>query len=60
MSIWQLILNEEAATGVEYAVMLALVLLAIFGAIGSFGQETGGLWGGINGDLQEVGFGQPR
>jgi len=48
--------NEEAATAVEYAVMLALILLAAIGAIGSFGAETGGLWGGIEGDLEEVGF----
>ncbi len=37
--------------------MLALILMAVMGAIGSFGAETNGLWSGINGDLEEVGFG---
>lgn len=48
--------EEQAATAVEYAVMLALVLLATIGAIGAFGRGSGGLWTGINGDLQSVGF----
>ena len=48
--------DEEAVTSVEYAVVLALILMAVFGAIGSFGSQTGGLWGGINGDLEGVGF----
>jgi len=41
---------------VEYAVMLAMILLAIVGAIGSLGSETDGMWGGIQTNLGEVGF----
>lgn len=52
----KLILEEEAATTVEYAVMLSLILLTAIGAIGTFGSETGGLWSGILGRLQAVGF----
>ena len=52
----KIIREEEAVTAVEYAVMLAMVLLAIVGAIGSLGAETGGMWGGIQEDLGEVGF----
>jgi len=52
----EILRNEEAATAVEYAVMLAMVLLAIVGAIGSLGSETGGMWGGIQTNLGEVGF----
>ena len=52
----EILRNEEAATAVEYAVMLALILIAAIGAIGSFGAQTGGLWGGIEGDLDDVGF----
>ena len=55
--IVELLQNEEAATSVEYAVMLGLILVAVLGAIGSFGDETGGLWGGIDSDLDAVGFG---
>jgi pilus assembly protein Flp/PilA len=49
--------REEAATAVEYAVLLALILMAIIGAIGSVGSETGGLWGGIDEDMEAQGFG---
>jgi len=48
--------DEQAATAVEYAVMLALILIAILGAIGSVGAQTGGLWSGIVDDLRSVGF----
>jgi len=48
--------DDEAATAVEYAVMLALVLLAVFGAVGALGSQSGGMWGNIVGDLTEVGF----
>jgi len=49
--------EEEAATAVEYAVMLALILIAVISAIGSVGAQTGGLWGTIEGDLNSNGFG---
>lgn len=48
--------NEEAVTSVEYAVVLAMILMAILGAIGSLGTQTGGLWSGIQDDLTDVGF----
>ncbi len=53
-TLWR---QEDAATAVEYAVMLALILIAIIGAIGSVGSQTGGLWGNIDGDLITAGFG---
>ncbi len=49
--------DDEAATAVEYAVLLALILVVVIGAIGTFGTETGGLWTGIDGDLSETSFG---
>lgn len=52
----RLLQDDQAATAVEYAVMLALVLLATIGAISAFGQGSGGLWTGINSNLQAVGF----
>lgn len=48
--------NDEAATAVEYAVMLAMILMVVIGTIGTVGSQAGGLWGGIEGDLQEHGF----
>ena len=49
--------DEEAATAVEYAVMLALIIGAILASIGAVGGQTGGLWGGIDADLTSHGFG---
>lgn len=49
--------DDHAATAVEYAVMLAMILMVTIGAIGTVGGEAGGLWGGIEGDLNDHGFG---
>ena len=56
--LWRLIRDEEAATAVEYAVLLALILMGVIGAIGSFGSEAGGLWGGIESNLDATEFGR--
>ena len=48
--------QDEAATSVEYAVLLALIILAAFGAIQTFGVEATTLWGTIKTTLQAVGF----
>jgi len=55
-TITKLLREEEAATAVEYAVMLALILLACIGMIGLLGAQSGGMWGGIENDLRDVGF----
>jgi pilus assembly protein Flp/PilA len=44
-SIGRFIRREEAATSVEYAVMLALILLAVLVAVGAVGARTASLWG---------------
>ena len=36
--------EEDAATAVEYSVMLALILLGVIGAISSVGGATGDMW----------------
>lgn len=54
-----LIREEEAATATEYAVLLALILVAVVGAIGAFGSQAGGLWGGIDSSLDATNFGNP-
>ena len=48
--------NDEAATAVEYAVMLAMIIMTCIAAISSFGSSTNGLWGGIDNDLDAHGF----
>ena len=47
--------KEEAATAVEYAVMLALVLMVVIAAISSLGTKTSGLWGAIVAALRSAG-----
>ena len=36
--------DDSGATAVEYAVMLALILLAIIASVATVGVGTGGLW----------------
>jgi Flp pilus assembly pilin Flp len=43
-SIARFFQNEEAATAVEYSVMLALIVLVAMAAITSLGSKTRGLW----------------
>jgi len=48
--------DEQGATAVEYAVMLAMILLSVLAAIGTVGAQTGGMWNGIVSGLKAVGF----
>ena len=48
--------DEEAATAVEYSVVLALILMAVIGVIGTVGNLSGGMWGGIEDDLRQTSF----
>jgi pilus assembly protein Flp/PilA len=54
----RLIREDDAATAVEYAVLLALILVVVVSAIGVFGSESAGLWGGIDGQLENTEFGR--
>ena len=49
--------DEEAATAVEYSVLLALILMAIIGTVTIVGTETNDMLGGINDSLQSTLFG---
>jgi len=48
---------QEGATAVEYAVMLALILMIAIGAIALLGQQTSASWTNSKNSLQSVGFG---
>lgn len=50
--------HEEAATAVEYAVILALILMAVIGAISAVGEGTGNMWGGIETKVTDAGLGK--
>ncbi len=43
--------GEQAATTVEYAVLLALILMGIIGSIAELGGGTGDMW---QGNTQEL------
>ena len=43
--------EEEAATAVEYAVMIGLIMVACIGAVGALGLATRDLWGGNLADM---------
>ncbi len=49
--IYNFVKGEDAATAVEYAVLLALILIAIIGSIAEVGGGTGDLW---RGNLNEI------
>jgi pilus assembly protein Flp/PilA len=49
--------EADAATAVEYAVMLALILVAVMGAIGAVASQAGGMWGSTKNALDSAGFG---
>ena len=57
MRICNFLFGEEAATAVEYAVMLALVLMVVFASVVLLGNNTRQNWENMNGDLNSVGFG---
>jgi Flp pilus assembly pilin Flp len=49
--------RDDAATAVEYAVMLGLILLVALVAIAGLGSTNGSGWNGIDTDLQNAGLG---
>lgn len=48
--------EERAATSVEYAVLLAMILMAVLGGIGTIGSQAGGMWSNIVAQLRAAGF----
>ena len=52
----KLLAEEEAATAVEYSVMLALLILACITAISALGNASSGMWGGNKAKLDAAGF----
>jgi Flp pilus assembly pilin Flp len=56
LSIANFLKSDEAVTAVEYAVMLAMILLAAFSAIGFFGLKTAGLWDSMVSKVHAIGM----
>ena len=58
IDIRHLLWDETCSTAVEYAVMLALILMSVIAAVAALGNTSGGMWGGIDSELTNHGFGQ--
>lgn len=52
----QFVSDESGPTAVEYAVMLAAILLAVVGAIGAVGAANSGMWNNNQQRLEEANF----
>ncbi len=52
--IVQFLKNDEAATAVEYAVMLAAILMAVIVAIAAVGQRTGDMYDDIKTGMEST------
>jgi pilus assembly protein Flp/PilA len=48
--------GDEAATAVEYAVMLGLILVSCLATLRALGDASNGMWGKNNNELQAHGF----
>lgn len=48
--------NDDGPTSVEYAVLLAMILLGIIATVQTLGSATGGMWANNNDELQAHGF----
>lgn len=46
--------DVSGATAVEYGLILALIFLAMVGAIQTFGNETIGMWTGVADRVEEA------
>ena len=46
--------DESGATAVEYGLILALMTVALIGAIGATGDSTGEKWNGISDDVEDA------
>ncbi len=47
--------NDQGVTAVEYAVILALIVLVLLGSAALVGQKTQGMWTSIHTNLIEGG-----
>jgi len=52
-----LVRNEDGPTAVEYAVMLALILLAVISSVALLGQDANGTFNKANTEFNKYGMG---
>ena len=47
--------DESGPTSVEYAVMLAMIIITMYAAVSLFGQTTATTWGDIKNEMDSHG-----
>jgi len=52
--IWRFLKDESGATAIEYALIAALLSLAIVGGVGKFANVLAEMWGNNNSELQQA------
>jgi Flp pilus assembly pilin Flp len=55
-SLRRFLVDDSATTAVEYAIMLAMILLVLIGGVVSFGNAQNGSWVRIDSELSSHGF----
>jgi pilus assembly protein Flp/PilA len=48
--------DDEGTTAVEYAIMLAMILMAVITGVSAFGAAQSGYWTRIDSDMKGHGF----
>lgn len=54
MKFTKIVRNESGATAVEYGLIAALLTLALIGALGSTGSNTGEKWNGVSNEIVDA------
>ncbi|HWE37128.1 MAG TPA: Flp family type IVb pilin [Isosphaeraceae bacterium] len=49
--LWDFLRDESGPTAAEYAVLLALIVMAVIGTVGAIGNTTSGVWGNDTGQI---------
>lgn len=57
LRIVRFLYDDQATTAVEYAVLLALILMGVITGISAVGAGSGGMWGNVKTELHNHGFG---
>lgn len=53
----RLLCRDDAATAIEYAIMMGMILLAVIGTVGTVGTQAAGMWTRIFNNLKTIVFG---
>lgn len=54
MKLINIVRNDRGATAVEYGLIAALLTLALIGALGSTGSNTGEKWNGVSNEIVDA------